>query len=77
MVPGSSLTALEQEKIGKTIQDLGLNKCKVKIRRNQYVKDFLDKDNPYSLDFIEERQPFVYRELKSLGWIQEVKETSL
>ncbi|MYC49649.1 MAG: hypothetical protein F4X50_05055 [Synechococcus sp. SB0662_bin_14] len=77
VVPDSSLTTSEQEKIGRTIQDLGLNRRRVKIRRNQYVEDFLDKDNHYGSDFMEERQPFIYRELKRLGWIQEAKEKNL
>jgi len=69
VIPDSSLTISQQEKIGKTIQDLGLNKRKVKIRRRQFVKDFLDNKDRYDDDFMEERQPFIYRELKRLGWL--------
>jgi len=65
----SSLTISEQEKIDKTIQDLGLNKRKVKIRRRQFVEDFLENKDRYDDDFMEERQPFIYRELKRLGWL--------
>ena len=67
VAPDSSLTTLEQEKIGKTIRDPGLNKPKVKIRRNQCVEDFLENKDRYDADFMEARQPFIYRELKQLG----------
>ena len=67
VVPDSSLTTLEQEKIDQTIQDLGLNMPKVKIRRRQCVEDFLENKDRYDADFMKDRQPFVYRELKRLN----------
>ena len=69
VVPDSLLTASEQEKIGDTVRDLGLNGREVKTRRNQFVEDFLENKDLYDADFMEERQPFIYRELKRLGWL--------
>jgi len=69
VIPDSSLTTSEQQKIDKTIQNLGLNSRTLKSRRKQYVEDFLDDGNQYSPNFMEERQPFIYGELKRLGWI--------
>ena len=80
VVPGSSLTASEQKEIEsliaseqkeieKTIRALGLNKPKVKIRRKQHIEDFLENKDRYDADSMKERQPFIYRELKRLGWL--------
>ena len=67
VVPISSLIELESKKVHETIQKLGLNNRKVKIRRRQWIEDFLDDQNQYGNNFMEKRQPFIYRELKRLG----------
>ena len=69
VIPESSLTDSEQQEIDKTIQSLGLNNPTVKTMRNQCVKDFLRNSDQYSTDLMEKRQPFIYRELKRLGWL--------
>ncbi|SAY38825.1 hypothetical protein [Candidatus Synechococcus spongiarum] len=69
VVPNSSLTDLEQKEIKNTIQNLGLNRKKVKVRRRQYVEDFLENKCRYDANFMKERQPFIYCELKRLGWL--------
>lgn len=69
VIPESSLTNSEQEEVDRTIRSLGLNKPKVKAIRNQYVEHFRQSSDQYSADFMEERQPFIYRELKRLGWL--------
>ena len=69
VVPASSLDEGEQKKVHKTIQDLGLNKLTVKTRRKQYVEDFQDKNNQYDDLLMQERQPFIYRELRRLGFL--------
>jgi hypothetical protein len=66
VVPDPSLEASEQTRLRETIRLLGLNLPKVVLRRNAYVEDFLTNGSQYGADWMEERQPFVYRELRRI-----------
>ena len=69
VIPESSLTDLEQEKIDRTIRNLGLNNPKVKIMRNQCITHFLENKCQYSIELMKKYQPFIYRELRRLEWL--------
>lgn len=71
VVPALSLSSDEKRKVAMTIQNLGLNNRKVKIMRNQYVEDFVKNQYKHGHVFMEERQPFIYRELKRLRRLAE------
>lgn len=63
------LSTMERNQVDCTIRLLGLNLRKVVIRRNQYVDDFKKNGGLYGDDFMNERQPFVYQELKRYGQV--------
>lgn len=69
VVPDPELEDQAKDEIAKTIDDLGLNKETIIKARNACVEDFRKNRNNYSDDYMKERQPFIYRELKQLGWI--------
>lgn len=66
VVPDPSLEASEQTRLRETIRLLGLNLPKVVLRRNAYVEDFLNNGPDYGPAWMQQRQPFVYRELRRL-----------
>lgn len=69
VVPDAGLDAMEQSRLQTTIQRLGLNRPKVLLARNQYVKDFLENAADYGDRWMQQRQPFVFGELRRLGLI--------
>jgi hypothetical protein len=69
VVPAPGLDALEETRVQTTIQRLGLNRPKVLLARNQYVKDFLENAADYGDRWMQQRQPFVFGELRHLGLI--------
>jgi hypothetical protein len=50
----------------------------VVLRRNAYVDDFLTNGSEYGVDWMQERQPFVYRELRRIFrvWAAELESAS-
>jgi hypothetical protein len=78
VVPDPSLEVSEQTRLNETIRLLGLNLRKVVLRRNAYVDDFLTNGSEYGVDWMQERQPFVYRELRRIFrvWAAELESAS-
>lgn len=66
VVPDPFLEAFEQVRLSETIRLLGLNLRKVVLRRNAYIEDFLHHGHEYGADWMQQRQPFVYRELRRI-----------
>ena len=66
VVPDPGLEPAEQTRLRKTIGLLGLNLRKVVLRRNAYVDDFLNNGPDYGPTWMQERQPFVYGELRRI-----------
>ncbi len=63
VVPNPSLPDSERSRIEETIRKLGLNNTPVILARTNCFKDFIDPNNSYSHSFMEEVQPFVYRQM--------------
>ncbi len=63
VVPEPGLESSLRARLEITIGLLGLNPRKVVQRRNEYVADFLANGYEYVENWVQERQPFVCREL--------------
>lgn len=66
VVPDPNLEESEQKRLSETIGLLGLNLRKVVLRRNAFVEDFLNNGLEYGADWMQQRQPFVYHELRRI-----------
>jgi hypothetical protein len=70
VVPAKSINFFSTAQVQDTIDKLGLNTVRpVVIRRNGYVKDFVDNIDGYSDAEMFVRQPFIFSELRRLGRI--------
>jgi hypothetical protein len=67
--PAQNLNFFTTEQVQDTIKKLGLNSSIVVVRRNEYVKDFINNIHVYSDAEMCARQPFVFSELRRLGRI--------
>jgi hypothetical protein len=67
--PAQNLNFFTTEQVQDTINKLGQNSRIVVVRRNKYVKDFINNIHVYSDAEMCARQPFVFSELRRLGRI--------
>lgn len=66
VVPDPRHGEAAKDDIMKTIDGLGLNNRKIIEARNACIQDFMEMCDVYSDALMEERQPFIYHELKEL-----------
>lgn len=63
VIPNPHLQEAEKARLKETIRMLGLNRKPIMLARNKCFDDFIDPTNSYDPAFMEEMQPFVYRQM--------------